>query len=117
MNEINEVAASAAEEPVKFFFENEEEKAMGIETATYPNGNIVKRVKLSDGREAIVRELTGKDMKRSDIIAGGKQENAIPALMSLSTKIDGFEIPMEDYDRMKAKDYAKIKFATTLLNF
>lgn len=105
------------EEKVVFKFENDDEQVLGIETAVYKNGNKIKRLQLQGGRVAIVRELVGRDMKKADLLADGKQEDYTTAMMALATKIDSESIAFEDYDNMKAKDYTKIKAAVGLLNF
>ena len=106
----------------EWFFEDENEKELGIETQNYDNGNKVKRAKLSDGRVAVARELLGKDMKHVDRICNGNKDEYLPALMSVAVKIydaDGKELKfvMEDMDNMKGKDYTKIKMIATSLNF
>lgn len=104
-------------EKIKFSFANEDEKVLGIETGTYNNGNQIKRVMLDNGKTAIVRELLGKDMRQAETLAGGVQENFTTAMMALATKIDGKQLPFEDYDLMKARHFTKIKAAVGLLNF
>lgn len=105
------------EQEPEFTFADAEEEAFGISTAEYPNGNLVKRLNLSDGSVIVVRELTGYDMQKVETMAGGKQENVVPACMSLAAKINGKLIPMEDYLKLKAKDYNKLKLAVMSLNF
>lgn len=101
----------------EFHFANDDEKVMGIETAVYENGNTIKRIKLSNGKTAIARELTGLEMKRLEGVSGGKRDDIWPSMMHLAVKVDGQPLPIEDFDLMKAKDWSKIKFAVSDLNF
>jgi hypothetical protein len=106
---------------VPFHFEDKEDEVMGIETATYPNGNQVKRLKLSNGKTAFVRELIGSDSVKIDkaILANGgdREEQYYAALFHHAVKVDGQQLPMEDFAVMKMKDYTKIKLAVNALNF
>ena len=106
-----------------FHFENEREQALGIETAYYANGNCVKLFKLSDGRTAIVRELIGRDMINIEKSLAGENNDALREEMLKksafyhSVKIDGKQIPMEDFELLKMRDYLRIKVMTETLNF
>jgi hypothetical protein len=115
---------AAAEEVVKeFHFLNELDEVLGIETAFYKNGNQVKRVKLIDGREAIVRELYGRDaFQINKVIASGDgksfdKEKYLKAMLHYSVKIDGKALPMEDFENLKLKDYNRIVTAVQSVNF
>lgn len=99
------------------YFENETEEAMGISTVDYDNGKQVKKLTLSDGREAVVRTLYGIDAKETNRRTGGNQEDYMNAQLSVATKIDGKSTTMEDIDSLKSKDYNKILVANTSLNF
>lgn len=107
----------------EWFFENSDDELMQVETKVYENGNKVKRVKLSTGKYAQARELTGKDMRKVDQISGGKKDEYLPALMITSTVITDeaggitIGITMEELDDMKGKDYNMIKTLATMLNF
>lgn len=106
-----------SEEKITFSFENETDESFGIETGTYKNGNKIKKVPLLGGKTAVVRELTGKDLKKVDLLLDGKPENYMMIMMALATKIDEEEKVFEDYELMKAKDFNKIKLAVSSLNF
>jgi uncharacterized protein YbjQ (UPF0145 family) len=100
-----------------FEYSDESEEALGIETKTYENGNLVKRVKLTDGRIAIIRELNGKDVELSSRIHGNDKDKVLMAMCSVATRINENAIVIEDLELMKAKDYQKIRIACALLNF
>lgn len=124
MNDQTKTNAPKEETPtVAFHFENEGDTIMGIETATYPNNNQVKRFKLSSGETVIVRELFGRDMMQIDKLLAGenndelKEEKFFYWGYHFAVKVDGKQIPMEDFGNFKAKDYTKIKLAYQALNF
>ena len=108
---------------VDFHFENERDEILGIESATYTNGNQVKRFNLSDGRSVVVRELLGSDALQVDrTIAAfndqaSREDQATEAIYHLAVKIDGKQLPMEDFKLLKFKDYNKVKVAVQSLNF
>lgn len=100
-------------------FASKEDESLKVETAIYKNGNQVKRVPLSDGRIATLRELLGSDMMKVDtmLAAGRDQEKYFPIMMHFAAKIDGFTLPIEDFENMKGKDYNQIKIQVMSLNF
>ncbi len=106
-----------------YHFADEGDKVSGIETAIYANGNHVKRFNLSTGQQAIVRELSGRDMMDIDkqIAANAKmseiEELYMVTLFHFAVKIDGKQIPIEDFEKMRGKDYNKIKIAVQSINF
>lgn len=106
----------------EWFFESDTDELVGIETAIYKNGNTVKRFTLSNGKQAVVRELFGRDMMKVDqMIATQKgvnvEEQYMYAIYHFAVKIDGQQIPMEDFADLKAKDFNKIKITAQALNF
>ncbi len=101
----------------QWFFEHDNDAIIGIETRKYSNGDVIKRCRLSNGAEAVSREISGADLIETDKVAGGKQENAFPAMMAMSTKIDGISVTMEDLLVLKAKDFNKIRAMVAQLNF
>jgi hypothetical protein len=107
----------------EFYFENERDEQMGIETAIYANGNSVKRYSLSDGRVAVVRELLGSDMANIEKSLMGenndakREEKLKDAVYHYSVKLDGQSLPMEDFSKLKMKDYLRIKVMAESLNF
>lgn len=103
------------QEPV-FYFADKEDEAMGIETHVYPNGNMIKRVRVSKG-VAVVRELLGVDMTDVERLTDGDQGKVFPAMIAVATKIEGQGIVMEDVLQYKAKDYNRLKIAVSALNF
>lgn len=103
-------------EPV-LTFENEGDEVLGIQTKTYPNGNKVKQITLSDGRIATVRTLFGRDNVEITRRLDGKEEKYENALMSVAVKIDDKDLVIEDLDDIPFKDYNKIKIANSRLNF
>lgn len=105
-------------------FATEEDIALGIETAIYKNGNTAKRFTMSNGKQAVVRELFGRDMMKVDqMVASGSgeadsvQERYFCALYHYAVKVDGQQVPMEDFADMKAKDFNKVKITAQSLNF
>lgn len=105
------------EQELKFYFADKEDEAMGIETYVYPNGNMIKRLQLSTGKTAIVRELKGVDMTEVEKLTDGDTSKVFPAIIAVATKIDGGFIVMEDVLQYKAKDYNRLKIAASALNF
>lgn len=116
-------AAETADEVFSkpFHFEDESDEVMGIETAVYPNGNMIKRFKISDGRTVIARELLGSDSVQIDKIImaekGNREDLYMNALFHYAVKVDGKMIPVEDFGKMKMKDYNRIKVAVQSINF
>lgn len=104
-------------------FADANDQAMGVETAIYPNGNHVKRSTLSTGQMVIARELSGRDMMDIDkqISAskdhGAMEENYMICLFHYAVKIDGKQLPMEDFEKLKGRDYNKIKILVQSINF
>jgi hypothetical protein len=104
-------------------FASETDTVMGIETAIYANGNQVKRFTLSDDRKVIVRELLGSDSILIDKQVMGennpalREEKAMNALYHYAVKIDDKQIPLEDFGKLRMKDYNKIKLSVQALNF
>lgn len=122
MNNDAQKAAEAATYPKPtsdgFFFDDEPDELLGIESKTYENGHEVRRVKLSNGESAIVRELSGKeigiDVKR---LSENNQEKAQFAMIALSTTINGRAITMEEVMEMRGKDFSKLRVAMGKINF
>ena len=100
-----------------FHFASEDEKVLGVQTAVYANGNEVKKFSISGDREVIVRELNGHDMLQVNKLVVGDADNYIPAMMHYSVKIDGKQLPVEDFPKMKGKDFNKIQIQVMALNF
>ena len=101
----------------EFQYLDESEEALGLETKTHENGHQVKRVKLSNGSVAIIRELNGKDVEFTSRLHNNEKEKVIMSMTAVATKIDGQDIVIEDLEVMKAKDYNKLRMACALLNF
>lgn len=110
---------------------NEEDDAMGIETRTDEDECVFKRIQLSKGRSAVIRELGPKEMKLAMTMIGknaqGKAntDNLADAYVALSTIItdskgDKYPFVMEDLmdaRKFKGKDYGKLLAACTSVNF
>ena len=100
-------------------YESETDAVMEIKTVTYKNGNIVKKFNISSGKEVVIRELTAND----DIEItrrGGKSPNQDETFFytcSVSTKIDGEVAYVDLLKKLKYKDWSKIKYANSILNF
>lgn len=111
------MAENTTNEELKFYFADKDDEAMGIETYVYPNGNMIKRLKLSTGKTAVVRELKGVDMTEVEKLTDGDTSKVFPAIIATATKLDGTFIVMEDVLQYKAKDYNRLKIAASALNF
>ena len=104
-----------------WYYENEGQKALGIETRD-DDGSIFKRVSLSGGRTAVLRELTGKEMKIAGKIAGRDQDKVEYAMVALASSItdkDGntVKVVAEDLDNWKARDINRLVAANNDINF
>jgi len=104
-------------EEVLYIYKDEDDKESGIETGTYPNGNMVKRFKISGDRIVVVRELKGFDMMRIDDVVSKSKEEYMPVFFHFAVKIDGLQVPIEDFANFKGKDFNKIKIQVLSLNF
>lgn len=104
-----------------FYYEDEVDEARDIQTKEYENGNLIKKVKLSRGKVAIVRELMSSDVSKAYQLAGAKNKEdrrVVAAMISLAVTIDEKPVMMEDVlDTMKAKDYMRLASANAALNF
>lgn len=98
-------------------FLDETDEAMGIASKKYENGNEVKRIKLSDGRIATVRELPAWEMEESEKFHENKANQVTMGVATMCTQIDGKNVAFEDLKFMKGKDWNKIKVACATLNF
>lgn len=105
-----------AEQDAKWFFESEEEKELGIDTAIYPNGQKVKRCTLADGRVAVVRRLKGKDAKTVSRFSNGEEERYHLAIMTVSTVIHGQKVTPEELEELWMDDFNKLQ-AMSVVNF
>lgn len=94
------------------------DETMGVETKVYPNGNLVKRVTLKDGRKAIVRELAAWEIEEEASKYHNNDKNLVElAMATIATKIDDQKIAFEDLKFLKARDWNRIKYANALINF
>lgn len=100
-----------------FFFADDTDEAMGIESKVYENANEVRRIKLSTGKYAIVRELKAWEVEESSRLHQNEKEKYIMAIATIATTIDEQKITYEDLKFMKAKDWTKIKSAVAAINF
>lgn len=114
---MNEGTEKLNIEQPDYSFLNNDDKEAGIETATYKNGNQVKRFKISGDRVVVARELIGHDMMKIDNIIAKTPDQYMPALFHFAVKIDGKQIPMEEFENFKGKDFNKIKLQVLSLNF
>jgi hypothetical protein len=88
--------------------ENDDDKTFGIETKRYPNGQIMKRCKLSDGRIAEAKRLKGSDAKEVSRLTGGEAEGYQDAIIAKCLTIDGKAIVPEDVQDMWMDDRTKV---------
>ena len=112
-NEVNKYAPKIEE----WFFEDEADEAMGIESIQYENGSRCKRAKLSDGRLAEVRRLKGKDHLMIQRIANNESGKFQSAAAAMSAKIDGKGVVVEDLENMWYNDFTKIISMSSSINF
>lgn len=113
-------------------FDNEEDEAMGVETRYDAETDCTfKRVQLTQGRTAVIRELGAKEMKLALKMIGNVPGNRaamdkLPdAYVALSTTItdakgEKYSFVMEDLEdvkKFKGKDYNKLVAACTAINF
>lgn len=104
---------------------DEGEEALEIETREDDDECVYKRVKLSKGRTAVVRELGGKEMKQAQTMVGKDPQKLVDAYVFLSTTItdkDGKKYPfvmedLEDVRKFKGKDYNRLTTAAAMINF
>lgn len=101
-----------------FHFASEEDEVMGIETACYINGNQVKRIKLPDERMAVIRELNALELSNIDnMITPKTQGDYIFYQLHFSVKIDGNQLPMEEWKKVSGKVFNRVKVPMYQLNF
>lgn len=116
-----EKAAEAATYPKPtsdgFFFEDAANETLGIESKEYENGKIVRRVKLSNGQTAIVRELTGREINQGVQRLATTKEDYQVAMMAIATTIDQKQIVMEDLLEMRGRDFTRLQVANAQVNF
>lgn len=115
---MHEQPQEIKQEPV-FFFANKEEEEAGIHTKTYPNGNQIKMVNLKIGKQAIVRQLKGRDaMEVNKRYSAIKEIDYQTHSMAVATTINGEGQPTEFYlDELSQQDYSLILSAYAALNF
>jgi uncharacterized protein YneR len=106
-----------AEQKNAWYFDNETDEAMGIETYRYDNGGVSKRCKLSDGTTAVCHRLKGKDRQMIKRIAGDQKDKFEDALIAVSTKIDDKSIVLEDLDNLWFDDAMTLQTMASTLNF
>jgi len=102
-----------------FFFATEEDKSQNILTKKYENGSEIKKIILTNGKEAIVRKLRGRDfVETKKRIQNDKEADFETVNMSIATTIDGKSQPPEYFlDDLYQGDYAKLMLAYGTLNF
>lgn len=99
-----------------WFYADDADKEMGIETKTYDNGQKMKRGTLSDGRKVMVKRLKGFDAQEIRRQLDGKSENYQGAVIARSTTINDQKIVIEDLNSLWLDDYTKIA-AMSDINF
>lgn len=102
-----------------WFTETADDEDGGIQTKVYENnGGKVKRGKLSDGREFLVRELKGRDTIQMSKQTKNDEALMVASMMSMAIKVAGVSYVMEDMlDKFKLKDYTKMSVVCQELNF
>lgn len=100
-----------------FFIESDSDNVMNIYTKLYENGNKVKKVTLSTGKVAIVRELLGEETKNITRFMDKDPERYQMAGITVATKVDDQLQPIEFYEKMKMRDFNKLLSMYQDLNF
>ena len=101
-----------------FYVENKQDQDFAIYTKVYDNENRVKRCKLPrSGKIAILRELTAIDQARITRFMGEDPERYQMAAITVATKFDGEDLPIEDVAGLKMKDYVVLAAMYQALNF
>jgi hypothetical protein len=101
-----------------YFYEDDTDEALNIETKTYENGRQVKRVVLSDKSIAIVRELNGAEMEGVSKAINKKEEGKyLMAVCMFATTINGGKVTMDELEQMRGRDYNRIRTACATINF
>lgn len=95
-------------------YETDDDKDLGIETQRYENGQIMKRVKLSDGRYAVARRLKGRDANSVRRITAGDEGKYSEAIAVQCIKIDDKALVIEDLADMWMDDYQSIMSIATI---
>ncbi|SMO74661.1 hypothetical protein SAMN06269117_12513 [Balnearium lithotrophicum] len=75
------------------------------------NRQVLKELKLSDGRKAVVYEGTGEDFLTAVEIAqetGGGFKEAILTLMEQLIEIDGKRVTAEELKKLPLSDFARL---------
>ena len=94
-----------------FYYETPEDKEIGVQTKTYENGSIIKKVLLPISKStAVARILKAKELKGVRALLGktfddDKLQNSI---ITLSTTIDNEKQTFEFYEDMYLPDYNRI---------
>lgn len=101
-----------------FYFEDETNETMSIESQKYENGKEVRRVTLSDGRIAMLRQLTGSEMGvLLPRLVGSNKDNYQFAMVAVATQINQEGKTLEEIKDMLGKDYIKLQVANAQINF
>lgn len=101
----------------EWFFEDEADTALKIETFIDDKGDKKKRTVLRDGRTAESRMLKGKDSNMIKRISGNDSSKIQDAVAAFSTRINGKDIIIEDLEDMAFSDYTKILAMAASINF
>jgi len=101
-----------------FFFEDETNEALKIESKTYDNGKPVMRVTISDGTVCILRQLTAREMEINvKRLCGDNKEHVEFAMVSVATKFGEEVKTIEEIMDMPGKDFINLKVANSQINF
>lgn len=100
----------------KWFYEDDTDKELGIETKISDDGNKSKRCTLSDGRIAVAQRLKGRDLKMIKRQMAGEAEKFQDAVTAASVTINNEKLIVEDLEDIWMDDYTKI-IAMASINF
>lgn len=100
----------------KWFYEDDTDKELGIETLVSDGGNKSKRCTLTDGRIAVVQRLKARDLKMIRRQMGGEADKFQEAVIAASVTINNEKVIIEEMDDIWMDDYTKI-LAMASINF
>lgn len=70
--------------------------------------NFPIKIELPSGKVAEIREFKGRDAMQAQKMIGTDATKYIPALISITTTIDGNAIVVEDMEEMDGRDFMKL---------
>ncbi len=100
-----------------FCFLDETDEALGIESNTNERREQIKRLKISDGRTVVVKELKAWEAEQTRRLHKDKEDNVILAFATMASLFDNTKVTYEEMRQFGNRDWTRIKTAVTQLNF